>query len=47
MLTTTDLIRIPAVKFDFYSSAMTPLPKRTLEWMLNVKSSYYFLTKAS
>jgi len=26
---------------------MTPLPKRTLEWMLKVKSSYNFLTKAS
>jgi len=26
---------------------MTLLPKRTLEWMLKVKSSYNFLTKAS
>jgi len=26
---------------------MTPLPKRTLEWMLKVKYSYNFLTKAS
>jgi len=26
---------------------MTPLPKRTLEWMLKVKSSYNFVTKAS
>jgi len=25
---------------------MTPLPKRTFEWMLKVKSSYNFLTKA-
>jgi len=24
---------------------MTPLPKRTLEWMLKVKSFYYVLTK--
>jgi len=26
---------------------MTPLPKWTLEWMLKMKSSYNFLTKAS
>jgi len=25
---------------------MTPLPKRTLEWMLKVKSSYNFFKKA-
>jgi len=26
---------------------MTPLPKRTLEYMLKAKSSYNFLTKAN
>jgi len=25
---------------------MTPLPKRTLEWMLKVKSSYNFFNKS-
>jgi len=25
---------------------MTPLPKKTLEWMLKVKSSYNFLTSS-
>jgi len=24
---------------------MTPVPKRTLDWMLKVQSSYNFLTK--
>jgi len=26
---------------------MTPMPKMTLEWMLMMKSSYNFLSKAS
>jgi len=30
-----------------FKTVMTPLSKRTLEWMLKVKYSYNFLTKAS
>jgi len=32
---------------DFQNRAMTPLPKRILERMLKVKSSFNFWTKAT